>query len=567
MKIGIRGRTPRLWRKAATAALTLGIVAQSLVGASLTSAHANAFTNTWARTDQLVADQTVSRTWMWGPLETAWGRSEAYTESPGGEREVLYFDKSRMEISDPTGNPTDDWYVTNGLLVVELMTGQMQMGDGDFDGFAAADINVAGDANDPDSPTYADLAPLRSAPARAADSMIVQVLNGDGTVSTDNDFADYDVTSAERVTVPGIDHQVASVFWTFMNSSGPVLEGGEQVNDQLFSSPFYATGYPLTEAYWTTVDLAGEPTDVLLQCFERRCLTYTPGNDAGWQVEAGNVGQHYFRWRYGHEIPGATTLDVSVISLDDGGDVGCNDSLETIERPSYAYDGIEEQITAALDALLTLDGPFIGESGLYNALATSSLEVNTVAVVGDHATVDLSGSLATGGICDEPRMEAQLTQSVLAQGGGVTQVTITLNGAPLFASEQVAATVYAISLNDGGPVGCEDSLAALEVMVPTWVGTEAGITAALTALLNLGGPTVTDEGLANALWASDASVQSVTIDDEGHATVALTGEIPLGGVCDAPRVEAQLSATVLEFDEVTDVTFMLNGTEWPVPQG
>jgi hypothetical protein len=28
-------------------------------------------------------------------------------------------------------------------------------------------------------------------------------------------------------------------------------------------------------------------------------LTYTPGNPAGWQVEAGNVGQHYFQWRYG----------------------------------------------------------------------------------------------------------------------------------------------------------------------------------------------------------------------------------------------------------------------------
>ena len=38
---------------------------------------------------------------------------------------------------------------------------------------------------------------------------------------------------------------------------------------------------------------------MLIQCFERRCLTYTPGNPDGWQVEAGNVGQHYFHWRYG----------------------------------------------------------------------------------------------------------------------------------------------------------------------------------------------------------------------------------------------------------------------------
>jgi hypothetical protein len=36
-----------------------------------------------------------------------------------------------------------------------------------------------------------------------------------------------------------------------------------------------------------------------LRCFERRCLTDTPDNAPGWQVEAGNVGQHYCAWRYG----------------------------------------------------------------------------------------------------------------------------------------------------------------------------------------------------------------------------------------------------------------------------
>jgi hypothetical protein len=27
-------------------------------------------------------------------------------------------------------------------------------------------------------------------------------------------------------------------------------------------------------------------------------LTYTPSNPAAFRVEMGNVGQHYFRWRY-----------------------------------------------------------------------------------------------------------------------------------------------------------------------------------------------------------------------------------------------------------------------------
>jgi hypothetical protein len=36
-----------------------------------------------------------------------------------------------------------------------------------------------------------------------------------------------------------------------------------------------------------------------VQLYERRVLTYTPGNSAAFEVEMGNVGQHYFEWRYG----------------------------------------------------------------------------------------------------------------------------------------------------------------------------------------------------------------------------------------------------------------------------
>ena len=97
---------------------------------------------------------------------------------------------------------------------------------------------------------------------------------------------------------PELDHRVASVFWEFMNEEGVVWEDEEFIDDLLFPNPYYATGYPITEAYWAEVLVAGVPMDVLVQCFERRCLTYTPGNPEGWKVEAGNVGQHYYRWRY-----------------------------------------------------------------------------------------------------------------------------------------------------------------------------------------------------------------------------------------------------------------------------
>jgi hypothetical protein len=117
-------------------------------------------------------------------------------------------------------------------------------------------------------------------------------------VSDDPALGAHGVTAAYRVTVPGIDHQVASPFWEFMRSSGPVWHDGGLVVAPLFVDPFYATGLPLSEAYWATVQVAGVDHDVLIQCFERRCLTYTPDNPPDWRVEAGNVGQHYYRWRY-----------------------------------------------------------------------------------------------------------------------------------------------------------------------------------------------------------------------------------------------------------------------------
>ena len=48
-------------------------------------------------------------------------------------------------------------------------------------------------------------------------------------------------------------------------------------------------GYPVTEPYWTTIRVGGASRQVLVQAFQRRVLTYSPTNPAGWQVEMGNV--------------------------------------------------------------------------------------------------------------------------------------------------------------------------------------------------------------------------------------------------------------------------------------
>ncbi|MEZ4521398.1 MAG: S8 family serine peptidase [Thermomicrobiales bacterium] len=321
---------------------TILVLAQVLSFYSLGSVAAFApgneyFERTWARTDQPVAGGAVSRTWMWGPEANSDIIEEEYAESPGNMRAVQYYDKSRMEITNPDATVVYPWFVTNGLLVVEMVEGNMQVGDASFVDRPPAAVNVTGDPSDETglSPTYADIDryELRSRSPLPIGSTITQRIDGEGMISDDPSLAQQNVTAAERVQVPTIDHSVASVFWTFMNATGTVYEDGQYIEDLLFIDPFYATGYPITEAYWSRVPVAGTERDVLWQCFERRCLTYTPGNPEGFLVEAGNVGQHYYAWRY---------------ETDE--DTGDDD-----EESAFKYE-IDETISYGNDELPGLDG-------------------------------------------------------------------------------------------------------------------------------------------------------------------------------------------------------------------
>jgi polysaccharide biosynthesis protein PslG len=55
-------------------------------------------------------------------------------------------------------------------------------------------------------------------------------------------------------------------------------------------------GYPITEAYWTQMRVSGKDMPVLIQAYQRRVLTYVPDFEPTWQVQQGNVGQHYLEW-------------------------------------------------------------------------------------------------------------------------------------------------------------------------------------------------------------------------------------------------------------------------------
>jgi len=121
--------------------------------------------------------------------------------------------------------------------------------------------------------------------------------------------------------------------------------------------------------------------------------------------------------------PGAIQVQVYAIALG-AGDLGCGDALVALPRnvlPTRA------PLFAALEELLAL-GPTIRERpDLYNALGQSDLTVEGVTLIGSTAIVRLSGRLQIGGVCDAPRVRAQLERAVL-QFTAVQQVEVLVNG-------------------------------------------------------------------------------------------------------------------------------------------
>ena len=302
--------------------IIMGAVLVSLAAHSSAPAGAEdfedpAFAQTWERIDRPVAAGQVSRTWLWGLALPAGAFAEPYVESPGAERQVQYFQKSRMERTRPAADPHSVWYVTNGLLVNEMVNGLIQVGDSRFEdnGLPPADINIAGDPGQ--HPTYADInrLNLRALPATQPGVTLSMAFTHDNGLVSDPAYAGAGVTAAEYVGAT--QHTIAAPFWTFMSSMGLIWQAGAYATTQLFPNPYYATGYPITEAYWSTLAIGGRARAVLWQCFERRCLTYAPDNPAGWQVESGNVGQHYFNWRYGSYTAPPSSLAPEALANDD----------------------------------------------------------------------------------------------------------------------------------------------------------------------------------------------------------------------------------------------------------
>ncbi len=199
--------------------------------------------------------------------------------------------------------------MTSGLLVKEMLSGRIAVGPDQTAPRAPSVQPVVGDPGaDNPAPTYAILGRFASlggdanrAPNRVG-ALASATLDGEGQVGESAALAAAPGTHLGTY-VAASGHNIPDVFWNYLQAQGPYLDGRTLLSGRLVDW-VYLAGYPITEPYWVRARVGNEVRDVLVQAFERRILTYTPSNDAGWRVEMGNVGRHYYAWRYGADTPG-----------------------------------------------------------------------------------------------------------------------------------------------------------------------------------------------------------------------------------------------------------------------
>lgn len=264
-----------------------------------------AFGAAWSPVDEPVSSGAVQRPYLWGAGPSSAGLSEPYRDAPGGMRLVQYFDKARMELTDPARGT-----VTTGLLSRELVTGRIQIGDSP----ASIEVRgrgsttaIVGDATNT-YPTYSQLRDRIDRPqSDATGQFVTDALALSPGATTDSTLAVQSGGMARAADdpnaqlmhfVPETGQTIPLAFWSFLTAGGMALDNGALVDRTPLFDWIPVVGLPISPAWWVTARVGGTPTAVMLQLYERRVLTYTPTNPPGFQVEMGNIGQHYFQYRY-----------------------------------------------------------------------------------------------------------------------------------------------------------------------------------------------------------------------------------------------------------------------------
>lgn len=118
--------------------------------------------------------------------------------------------------------------------------------------------------------------------------------------------------------------------------------------------------------------------------------------------------------------------------------------------------------------------------------------------------------------------------------------------------------LYFIALDDSGEsgklIGCNDSV------VPVWISIKDApnpVRATLDSLLSAHSRLYLDNNLYNAFHRSELSFSHMHETNSG-TKIYLQGDLRIGGICDNPRIQAQLRLTAQQFSTVDSVTFFID---------
>lgn len=108
-------------------------------------------------------------------------------------------------------------------------------------------------------------------------------------------------------------------------------------------------------------------------------------------------------------------IKVFMIAADDNGQsgklIGCGDSVVGVIREIPYTQAV---LKAAMEQLVSIKDKNYGESGLYNPLYQSSLNLVSATIdSGGKATIKFTGTLQLSGTCEDPRIKAQLEETAL----------------------------------------------------------------------------------------------------------------------------------------------------------
>jgi hypothetical protein len=275
----------------------------------------SAIASVWQAADGQVG-KGASHSWIWGPGAFLTTYEPAATAS--GNHLVQYFDKGRLEVNDPNADPNSPWYVTSGLLVKEMVSGQLQTADG-LEQRTPATAPVAGEAG----PTYADFAALTTPRSEQANAPISEQITTAGKVQQLLRPPDESVTTSYFDA--SAHHNIASPFWQLAQSNAPLFA----------PNWLYVLGHPITEPYWIDPIINGQRSYVLVQLFERRALTYNPANAVPFQVEFANVGRAYYQWRYSSPLAHEEKAPADYTSYAAIATIHANRSVSVNEQVTY----------------------------------------------------------------------------------------------------------------------------------------------------------------------------------------------------------------------------------------